>query len=225
MPRKKKSEQETTENTIIELKKASSSFAYTGKINVSVGKGDKKFLTKKFSNHGRWPLFHFLNMCLRGDYDQADAFKPRLISAFGYSNLTGTNCPKIFDIPDGSTPPEENQIKHYFNSTNQVTLVPWPYQSRPDILTTSANVGKSELTFKFTIPFTQLDLDKFGRVINSFALYSAAQNDMTEPTLFFFLTDKDNKVVNLLEGLDNIGNEYNLYIEWTLSINNIEETE
>ena len=211
----------------------SDSFVYTGKIKVSLMRGNKKCFTKEYTNHGRWPLFYFVNLCLRGDYDTADAMRPRFINIFDFASdenyplVTGVNVPPI--IVDGG--PAAQQIGTYFKSANKVTLLAYPCMSLPDVSYTAGEVGTSSVVFKFTVPFTQIAL-KPSQSIQGFALYPVQTTAATDPTLFdnvsnplvyFFLTDSDGKIANLLDGLGgtiSLGDEYNIYIEWSLSITN-----
>lgn len=213
----------------------STSFGYSGKINVSLQKGKRTYFTKTYKNHGRWPLFYFLNMCLAGDYSKAETFRPKFINVFDF-DLTGETVPEIID----GAQLEENKITTYFNSANCISVLSYPYMSQPDVNYKDDQNGSSTLTYKFTIPFTQIGLKTEGGgtgAIEGFALYasqtaegstdSKALNNISNPCAYFFLTDgnkTNSKVKNLLEDLDSahLGDEYNLYIEWTLSIVNQE---
>lgn len=200
------------------LDSISNSFSYTGTVKVSIGIKDKKFVTYEFKNNGRWPLFYFLNLCLMGQYNAADNQRPRLIQAFDF-NSDGLNCPTILDdaaIGSGHC------IGDWFNSTTLVSLTPWPYEILPDISLEENEIGSSSLTYKFTVPFTQLNIVNG---IEGFALYSRKDQAVNNPTAFFFLTDENGKIKDLLKR-DNIsstyeiGTEYNLYVEWNLRISN-----
>ena len=226
MGRKKKVVEEPQEVTI---NSPSTSFGYSGKINVSLRKGNRTYLKKEYKNHGRWPLFYFLNMCLAGNYTSADAYRPRFIHVFDF-NLTGQPVPTIKD--DSSSSAE--QIATYFKSQNCVSLIAYPFMSAPDITYESNEIGKSIVTYKFTIPFTQIALKESGH-IEGFALYADqprggddTQADLLtsikNPCVYFFLNDgqAQPKVIDLLAdvGQAALGDEYNLYIEWTLSVSN-----
>lgn len=205
-----------------------SSFEYAGKINVTLKKGNKTYFTKQFKNKGRWPLFYFLNMCLKGDYSKASLYRPKYIDAFGNTSWENQVPPNITD--DDLT---DVTIDKYFKTENRVTVTSYPYLSVPDAKaelksgSTYLNIGTSNITYKFNIPFTQIISDK---PINAFALYALpaqgngreALSDVSNPCAFFFIINDQGKVVNLIEELDGsfVSDDYNLYIEWTLSVSN-----
>lgn len=212
----------------LSLDYASDSFVYSAKVKVSLMKENRKYFTKEYTNHGRWPLFYFLNLCLAGDYAIADSLRPRFINLFDFGLTSQNRLPP--EITDGAQR-SENKIGTYFNSSNVVSLIAYPTMSKPDVDPRADEIGRSTITFKFTVPFTQINL-KATKAIEGFALYPAqtnlsstekdAYNNIENPAVYFFLTDSDGKVTNLLKNLRsiNLGDEYNLYIEWILSITN-----
>jgi len=220
MGRKKKAQPKEVEPVI-----SADAFSYSGKINVSLQKNGKTYFTKTYKNSGRWPLFYFLNICLRGDYEQADIYRPRFIDLFGLETLTGQNVPTIIDPEtNGAELHSVNKYSTYFNNSTRVSLMSYPYMSDPDISvvnTSDIQIGSSKITYKFTIPFTQLNLNNANPTINAFTL-TWKQGNFADANAFFFITDDQNKVVNLLAGLNGaaLGDEYNFYIEWTLKITN-----
>ena len=200
----------------------SDSFKYEGRVKVSLLKGNKKYFTQEFKNKGRWPLFNFFTLCLAGDYNSANLLRPRFINLFDFTNLpVGSDVPNISD--------EGLPLADYFNANNCVSLIAYPMMASPDIEThKNVNIGSSEITFKFTIPFTQVSLKPNGN-IKGFALYAQQTTDTTElthldnyqnPVAFFFLTDENGKIKNLLNNQITPGEEYNISIEWKLSISN-----
>ena len=120
MGRKKKITEEPKKEVKVDT--SSNSFSYTGKINVSLKKGNKTCFTKQFKNKGRWPLFYFFNMCLRGDYKTADFYRPKFINAFGDDTLIGYPEPTITDdisLNEG--------MKKYFNKEATTMVSSYPY--------------------------------------------------------------------------------------------------
>lgn len=232
MGRKKKSQVEEPKKEI-KVETPVNSVSYTGVINVSLQKGKKTYFNKTFRNKGRWPLFYFLNMCLRGDYGNAEMYRPKYINAFGNEDWEGEPEP---DISDENT---SIRMSQYFSERSRITVSSYPYMSLPDVekeivrrqsdTNEPLNIGSSTITYKFNIPFTQItDIHH----VNAFALYAApvksqaagttAIDDIENPCAFFFILDEDRNVINLMDGLEeaDLGDEYNLYIEWTLSISN-----
>ena len=224
MGRKKKSQVEEPKKEI-KVETPVNSVSYTGVINVSLQKGKKTYFNKTFRNKGRWPLFYFLNMCLRGDYGNAELYRPKYINVFGNEDWEGKEEPKIQDDDTSAL------ITNYFTETCRKTESSYPYFTLPDIsVKPETNIGTSSITYKFNIPFTQMsDVHH----INAFALYAepvkastgdtTARSDISNPCAFFFVLDeKTRKVINLLQDVTDqeLGDEYNLYIQWTLSISN-----
>lgn len=233
MGRKKKVVEKPQEVTI---SSPSNSFGYSGKINVSLKKGNRTYFKQEYKNHGRWPLFYFLNLCLAGNYNSADQYRPRFINVFDF-NVNGENLldKPVPTIRDNASSDGE-KIGTYFNEENCVTLISYPVMSRPEVEHDPNQIGTSSITFKFTIPFTQIAL-KDSHHIEGFALYAdqpagnagtliddTLLTNIKNPCVYFFLNDggSEPKVKDLLAnvGQANLGDEYNLYVEWTLSISN-----
>ena len=211
----------------VKVEASDTSFSYTGTINVSLKKGNKTYFTKRYKNKGRWPLFTFLNRCLRGDYNNAEAFRPKYINAFGNDSWINQDPP---DITDENTT-EGHNIGDYFKEDYRVTVSSYPYLSLPDVwdnpYNPTLNIGESSVTYKFDIPFSQILSDK---PVCAFALYAAPVTasgdqshltDINNPCAYFFILDEHGKVTDMLKDVrESYTDEYNLYIEWTLSISN-----
>ena len=225
---------EIQNNQNINLTCFGGSFVYEGNVKVSLMKDGKKYFTKEYKNEGRWPLFYFLNLCLAGDYTVADEYRPRFINLFdfGLSGQSGEPGEPVPNIHDDATSDLE-KLQHYFNSDNCVSLIAYPFMSKPDVRKQEKeDIGSSTITFKFTVPFTQISL-KSHRAIEGFALYCRqtvwgdiipnSNSSLYNPLVYVFLTDTTGKkVANLLDNLQGVylGDEYNLYIEWTLTVTN-----
>ncbi len=213
----------------VEVKNNVDSLSYTGKINVSLKKGKKVYFKKQFKNKGRWPLFFFITQCLRGDYTSADTFRPKYINVFGNPEWKGQPEPQITDDDSSLV-----MLDDYFKRDNNLSVISYPIMALPDVdLITEDNIGLSKITYKFNVPFSQL---KERTNINAFALYakqvkitSLDKTDLScvnNPCAFFFIVDDQGRILDLMDGLaeqnieQHIGDEYNLYIEWTLAISN-----
>lgn len=160
-------------------------------------------------------------MCLRGDYKTADVYRPKYINAFGKDSWIGENEPLITDEPGVG-----ESISSYFNSNYITTVTSYPYLALPDIDVSGKNpnpknIGSSQITYKFDIPFSQIDSTK---PINALALYAKpVRNDTGElgqvanPCAYFFVLDKDKKIADMIEEVrqqgSSISDDYNLYVE------------
>ncbi len=157
--------------------------------------------------------------------------RPRFINVFDFGLSDDDRQPPL--IADNASQ-DENKIDTWFNVDNCVSLIAYPMMSKPDVTHTENEIGSSKITFKFTIPFTQIEL-KQTNAIEGFALYSkqtkkdstdpASLDNISNPLAYFFLTDDDGNVTNLLSDLGSLelGEEYNLYVEWVLSIVNTQK--
>lgn len=198
--------------------------AYTGTVKVKVVKDNKIYSEKIFKNSGRWPLFYFLAGCLAGDYASMENLRPKYINLFDIK----TENDKV-PVIDGNT-----DLKIYFNQEARVSVVTYPYNARPNITRTydsgveDQGIGQATTTFKFVIPFTQLQLDN-GKIknVNAVCLYSEYNKiNLANPSAFFFVVDPSDKTKlgNLIDDADQINvaylNEYSLYIEWQLALRN-----
>lgn len=200
---------------------------YSGTIYVKVLKGKQVCSSRVFKNKGRWPLFRFFSLCLKGEYAQAGAYQPRYINLFYVNNE---------DIPNISDESGLN-LTSYLTNSNRLTVTDYPYNSSPAISEAPQEeddnplpIGSSSIRYKFLIPFTQLNFDAENKSINALALYCNEFFDhFSQPSAFFFVRkDSDplnpnyNKFGNLLEGFNDFSNlnEYNLSIEWELVISN-----
>ena len=209
------------------------SLSYSGTIYIKVLKGKQVCSSRVFKNKGRWPLFRFFSLCLKGDYAGAGAFQPR------YINLFNVNAETIPNISDESG----LNLTSYLTNQTRITITDYPYNSSP-IVSEAPNeddqnplpIGSSSIRYKFLIPFTQLNFDQSQeasentRVVNALALYCNEFFDrFSQPSAFFFVRKESdptnpnyNKFGNLLEGFTDFSNlnEYNLSIEWELVISN-----
>lgn len=207
------------------------SFSYSGIVRVKILKGNHIYSSKTIKNKGRWPLFNFFSLCLKGDYQSATAFQPKVINIFNVGEPGEDEIPNISDDTGLN-------LSGYFNITNRVNLTPYPLNSSPDVSKTpdessgiTVPIGSSSITFKFLIPFTQLNISGINNCINGLGLYCnqfLQSSNLDNPSAFFFIPELDSnnkptgKLGNLLEGIGNTIDlsEYNLSIEWELMIGN-----
>ena len=199
-------EESALESTI----RTTSSFTYTGKVKVSIKKGDKVYSTKTYKNAGRWPLFKFFDYALRGEYTQADFYRPKVVNLF-YLDNAGV-IPTINDSdnnPDvGSRVPPYHTLFDFYEHDlmKKVSIIGYPYLTTPAVTekdnTETAGIGFHSVTYKFNIPFTQIGDVSNG--INTICLYGKInQTDLANPSCFFFVEDPDHPGYfgNLLEDL------------------------
>ena len=158
---------------------------YSGKVKVGLMKNGKLFSVKKYMNEGRWPLFYFLCGCLAGDYTTINNYRPRYIQLF-YKE------PDSEDLPNPTT---QSDFANYFNEERLVSLLPYPYTDTPKIEkiedTSADPIGNSKITYKFMIPFTQLNIPTGGN-INYLALYCQEKvNQLAQPSVYVFVQEQD----------------------------------
>ena len=206
MARKKKTAEVKTPKTYLD---------YTGVVTASVMKGKKVYSTKTFKNEGRWPLFYFLNCCLAGDYITADSYRPKFINLFYYQSSSQT--------PPDITQDGQN-LSTIFGDRRTLTSIPYMSQAKVTLdKSTPNNVGNSKITYKFTIPFVQLNITSTSTGgVNLIALYGNFNVDQpANPSAYLFIKDKNGNLSDLIEGdPKTYSNDFNLYIEWTLYIGN-----
>lgn len=193
---------------------------YSGKVKVGLMKNGKLFSVKKYTNEGRWPLFYFLCGCLAGDYTTINNYRPRYLQLF--YKTPGSER----DLPNPTT---QSDFASYFDEGNLVSLLPYPYTDTPKIekiedISTDA-IGSSKITYKFMIPFTQLNISASGN-INYLALYCQEKvNQLAQPSVYVFVQDSDGKWANLITETVSDMQNWNIYIEWTLEISNFKPKE
>lgn len=194
---------------------------YSGTIYVKVLKGKKVYSSAVYKNQGRWPLFRFFSLCLAGQYNQASSLQPKFIDLFYLDGV-------VPEISDNSGV----NLSSYLTAENRITVTSYPWTSlpyvsdSPDESSEALPEGSSSIRYKFLIPFTQLNITQENPKINALALYSDTYlNQFEKPSAFFFVRDKDDETVfgDLLDGvsfLNNASDEYNLSVEWELTISN-----
>lgn len=197
---------------------------YKGEIKVTVKKGNKVLSSQKYKNAGRWPLFYFLNNALKGDYSLAENWRPKFILLF-------QAAPEGDDIPiittEGAT--WDSQIQKYANYEHKSSFTPVPYSEDPVVYKTeSLGIGSGYIIYKFIIPFTHIDIKKDTNLIGIYSKEAVNSGNINygEPSMYFFIpkgtTPPDNtKLGNIVQLDDNEKDtEYNLFIEWKLTISN-----
>lgn len=187
----------------------SGSVAYTGKITVSILKGRKVLKTLNTHNKGYRSLFTFLCQCLAGQYDRAESLRPKFI--------------RLYTMGPEGTAYSEQEIQGRLQTQFLTSLTVPAYNTTPsvELVELQGQEPYARTIFKFLIPFTQIETT---RDTNMFALYSAAnQTTLTEPSAVFVLTDpEDNtKLGSVMNSSSSAkSNDYNLQIQWELTIEN-----
>ena len=202
-----------------------SSFTYTGKVTVTIKKGDKPYFTKTYKNSGRWPLFKFFDYCLRGEFTVAEGLRPKFVDLFYLVNEGGV-VPYITDEP--LTPPPYHTLNQFYTNGDmtRVSLTSYPYLTTPAMKeqdnTNTAGIGYNSITYKFNIPFTQLAATDNG--INLICLYGKNNQGIYDnPSCFFFIDDGNGNLGNLVADLiqpDMKLSDFSLYLEWELCVGN-----
>ena len=210
MGRKKKQQQPAKQQT--------SSIGYTGNITVSVQAGNKIISKKTYHNNGSKALFKFLVTCIRGDYATANSMRPFYI--------------KLFEVIDGSTP---KQIREYLNNGDGwVSDNSNPNFDSSKILLASSEVSynktatigddESSVTLHFRIPYAYIFQEK----IHMACLYGKNSHGDRNWSAYYLLTDAGTATETSETSIENWTaleisptKNYNLLIDWTMSISNI----
>ena len=183
---------------------------YSGKVKISLIKDNKALITKEYKNTGNWPMFYFLNLCLSGEYNKAEAYRPKYLKLFN-AGAKGTD-PSSIDIDEILADPE--------NITSLSTIIynQTPYTSKTTGTTEVPN-GKAETTFKFMVPFTQI-LNDEDKPTNLFVMYDQEhRNTIATPSAYFLLLDEEGKL-DTIDTSSLLSNDYNLFIQWTITTQN-----
>ena len=195
------------------------SLSYKGNIVVKTvnKKTDKVIKVQKLKNNGRWPLFEFFARCLEGKWQDANNLRPYYIDLFS-AGQAGANIPNISDT-SGS-----DSIGTYANATYRTSLLTYPLYTSRDVTVQKSNVGYAEITLTFLIPFTAIIRDKDSNLICLYSNDTHGEGGFDNPSAFFFVPDSNDPkklgklIANKSQGDDS--NDYNLIIEWTMSISN-----
>jgi len=183
---------------------------YSGKVKISLIKDNKALITKEYKNTGNWPMFYFLNLCLSGEYNKAENYRPKYL--------------KLFSAGAVGKDPSDIDISEILSSDTNITSLSTviynqtPYTSKT-LGTEELPNGKAETTFKFMVPFTQI-LNDENKPTNLFVMYDQEhRNNITIPSAYFLLLDEDGKL-DTITSSSLISNDYNLFIQWTITTQN-----
>jgi len=210
-------------------KKSINKISYEGNIVVSVIKGDKVVRRKLFTNNGRWPLFRHIMEALRGNYSEADLYRPIVLGVYSipFEDTNEGDIPEIADDAISKITDEKKLIKSYAKKKNIVSSSYGMFMTEPKIKVDSTqNIGDGNITYTFLIPFTALTIsaldtgdkwhDKMGfkmQPINLVGLYGKnnAWNSATtvedepntygNPSAYFFVANTDPKMSSKLGSL------------------------
>ena len=187
--------------TNIITNEASSIIKYSGKISAIIKDKKGKIVSKRnFHNAGSNYLFKFLSYCIAGKYQAAENFRPKYIRLMSYNSI---NEPSIdsFDIND-------------FTAASNLVL-----------MNTSATPKETDNSWStilhFTIPFAFLQKEK----IQAACLYCESEKNTlgnySAVAYFTKLDDQGKEILDQIVTGDEFEN-YNLIIEWDLSVGNFE---
>lgn len=185
---------------------------YSGKVKIDLVKGTKIIKSKEYTNTGNWPIFYFLGLCLSGEYHKAELYRPKYLRLFSAGNAgtdpTGIDINNILSNEDNIT------------SLNLILYNQTPHTSKNETTIESPN-GDAETMFKFVVPFTQI-LNEVNKPTNLFVLYDQTNKDVINtPSTYFLLLNEEGKLDDIFsQEEDLISNDYNLFIQWTINIQN-----
>ena len=205
---KKKTEEIKEKNPEKELEATpkNDSIKYKGTIGVSILKNGKVIKTNKFHNNGRYPLFQFLCECLRGNYKNAEPFRPKYISLF---NVSSAEYVKYKN--------KNTTIDKLFNSDNRTTIGAISFKGTPYLNVSQEGInGIATLTYTFSIPFINLR----NTDANAIALYGNENWDTSyiNPSAYYINVNRDGDLTKLIgESLDS---NYSILVDWTMTFEN-----
>jgi len=194
-------------------KKVDSSIHYSGEIKVEVRRKNKTISSKNYKNEGNWPLFYFLGLCLSGNYEVANSYIPKYIKLFSLG-------------ASGSTVPTVKAAD--FTPAKLKSLTTPMYNTLPYVERVEGQIGvedspsSTSVTFKFLIPYSQISNTSASDPVNMFVLYDQSnKNSLEKPSAYFVVRDEDYPTkLGGYEVTDETSNDYNLFIQWVMTIKN-----
>ena len=183
---------------------------YKGVVSIKVRKGKKVVGKTTYHNEGNLPLFNFLAMCVKGEYAQVEALRPKYIKLFTMGE-SGTAVPPYTDFNDLVT------------NIAELESLNFPHYSGNPEIDSNNNKNYCGVKFKFVIPFSQIaDYSD----LNLLALYSQQNlNKEEDASAYIVIKKKVNNEWVLSDILKETGisglsasqlNQYNLFLEWEL---------
>lgn len=178
------------------VEKNQNNLTYKGSITVSIVRKGKVLNTQKYHNEGKLDLFKFFSYSLSGRYAIAEALRPKYIRLYSLGSY-GERIP----VPNTNNPTSTTYIM---------------YKETP---TTVVKNGSVSTQFSFMVPFTQIDTSKD---TNFLVLYPGA--NATSPLAQFIVAkgegEQDREKLGKLFDSVPSQNDYNLFITWSMSVNN-----
>lgn len=208
------------------------SFSYNGKLNIKLEKNGLILDDKVFYNHGSLQLFDYLVKCLGGKAISAESKRPTMLQGFLYEDgreqvLTKDKIKQALKNPmaqkNNSTDEQIAGIT-VTPATTRVAYNELPRYSYNEGKRTSAESDNgiledaASVTYHFRIPAVYITANK----INMFCLYYTTA-ELINFSACFLLTKEDDQGNPIdwdwLDFSDQNDN-YNLIIDWTLTIKN-----
>lgn len=207
---------------------------YHGNVTIKITKGNKVCSVRKIKNNGRWPLFHYVDLCLAGRYTEAEAYRPMYLMLYA-GGAIGSNIPAL----DATT------FNTMFSTGRRCAQM--AYQTAPLDLAVVGNMeagdsginGRATATLKFEIPgYTLIDpttLDpNIGNNlrINALALFgkNMTTSDPNNISAYILIEDPAHKGQwgNLLQTTETqvadapkmVSDSYTLWISWEMELLN-----
>jgi len=221
MGRKKKVQtpEPTTESVNVE---GIQTIGYQGTVEVGIKHGNRLITSKKYSNHGREPLFRFLANCLGGNI--TESLRPTKIRLFIYKDAEEGKQeqdlikPTAIDAPNGWA----NHIRELPAISPFIT-----YNTTPtvdSIVTKSQNENEItgyEVTLHFSIPFAYIS----GAKIYAMGLYPTNVTNNADASAYFLYTQEKDRTKWEPYPLETASGDYTFVISWKLSISNLTASE
>lgn len=192
--------------------KSTDKITYEGKVRVSVLKGKKTLSTKTYKNNGRWPLFSCIASCIAGDTSAIASNRPKFVSVYSVGDEGGAAPTDSFSSLISRGVPRLSMSKVMYASD--------PILSISDT-TPEAVEGEASISFKFLIPYSQLDLSVSSQGVNMFVLYNKADADASNAMAYVILVDKGTGLLDTaVPAATRDKSSFSLLIQWTMTITN-----
>lgn len=187
---------------------------YSGKVKVSIKRGNRTIITKQYHNSGLPNLFRFLALALSGNY--ADQIKPCKLKLFGLKTgfIDSENPPATFTWTTNFSATGSNILEDLspFISYDTVPLVEQKINNNKDL-------SYFDVTFHFRIPSTLIGGEKI-YAVGLFPNNIINGNEINAAAYYLFTkTENNNQSWDPIIPDTNSG-DFNLVIDWTLSLKN-----
>ena len=224
-----KVEEQPKVEEITETKPSNNSIniGYTGTVTISICDNKNNIIsTKKHHNEGSANLFKYFCYCIAGDYKGAASIQPRKVVLISRKNATVSiaTVKNLFNSGSSEGVTEAITISSSGAIDTYGTIIPEEVTTAGTSTSTMLRPWKAILHFR--IPYAYITSNTIAGLI----LFpeNTAKVDLTNITkdwqAYYLLTKEGNSGEEWAELSINSGQNYNLIIDWELSISNNTES-